>query len=60
MVLERGRTFWDFLGLDSSSYLRLANVPECFYRRWKVKCSSFKFLKMGQFIKIERDYKLGS
>ena len=24
----------------SSSYLRLANVPECLYCRWKVKCSS--------------------
>ena len=38
----------------SSSYLRLANVPECLYCRWKVKCSSFS-LKMGQFIKIESD-----
>ena len=25
----------------SSSYLRLANVPECLYRILKVKCSSF-------------------
>ena len=48
--LEWGRTFL-FLGWDSSSYLRLANVPECSYCRWKVECSSFN-LKI-QFIKIE-------
>ena len=39
--LEWGCTCLDFLALDSSSYLRLANVPECLYCRWKVKCSSF-------------------
>ena len=39
--LEWGRTFSDFLGYDSSSYLRLANVPECLYCKWIVKCSSF-------------------
>ena len=27
------RTFLDFLGYDSSSYLQLANVPECLYCR---------------------------
>ena len=28
-LLQWGRTFSEFLGLDSSPYLRLANVPEC-------------------------------
>ena len=32
-LLEWGRTFSEFLGLDSSSYLQLANVPECLYCR---------------------------
>ena len=32
-LLEWGRAFSDFLGQDSSSYLRLANVPECLYCR---------------------------
>ena len=41
-LLEWGRTFSDFGEWDSSSYLGLANVPECLYRRWKVKCSLFK------------------
>ena len=40
-VLEWGRTLSDFSVYDSSPYLRLANVPECLYCRWKVKCSSF-------------------
>ena len=44
----------ELLEWDSSSYLRLSNVPECLYCRWKVKCSSFN-LKNGQFIKIESD-----
>ena len=42
---EWGRTFSDFLGLHSSSHLRLANVPKCLYCRWKVKCSSFNLKK---------------
>ena len=29
-LLEWGRTFPDFLGQDSSSHLRLANVLECY------------------------------
>ena len=32
-LLEWGRTFSEFLGLDSSSYLQFANVPECLYCR---------------------------
>ena len=32
-LLEWGRTFSDFLVKDSSSYLRLANVPECLHCR---------------------------
>ena len=33
-LLEWGRTFSDFGGKDtSSSYLRLANVPECLHCR---------------------------
>ena len=40
-LLKWGRTLSDFWGEDSSSYLRLANVTECLYCRWKVKCSSF-------------------
>ena len=40
-LLEWGRTFSDSLGRDSSSYLRLANVPESLYRRRTVKFSSF-------------------
>ena len=32
-LLEWGRRFLDFLGQDSPSYLRLANVPECLYCR---------------------------
>ena len=40
-LLEWGRTFSDFMGQDGSSYLRIANVPERLYCRWKVKCSSF-------------------
>ena len=28
-LLQWGRTFSEFWGLDSSPYLRLANVPEC-------------------------------
>ena len=32
-LLEWGRTFSDFGGLDSSSYLQLTNVPECLYCR---------------------------
>ena len=31
--LEWGRTFSNFWGEDSYSYLRLANVPECLNRR---------------------------
>ena len=56
-LLEWGRTFFWFFGvrLTHSSYLWLANVPEYFYCRWQVKCSSFN-LKNGQFIKIESDY----
>ena len=41
--LEWGRTFSVFWGKDSSSYLLLANMPECLYCRSKVKCSSFIF-----------------
>ena len=49
--LEWGCTFSDFLGgYYSSSYLRLANVPECLYHRWKVKCFSFD-LKNGSIHK---------
>ena len=36
-----------FWGWESCSYLRLANVPEYLYCRWKVKCSSFNLLKNG-------------
>ena len=54
-LLGWGRTFLNFLGYDSSSYLWLANVPECLYCRWKIKCSSFHLKKLGQFIKIESD-----
>ena len=32
-LLGWGRTFSNFLGYDSSSYLWLANVPECLYCR---------------------------
>ena len=32
-LLEWDRTFSDFLGKDSSSYLLLANIPECLYCR---------------------------
>ena len=32
-LLEWGRTFSDFLGKNSSSYLLLANIPECLYCR---------------------------
>ena len=32
-LLGWGRSFSDFLGYDSSFYLRLANVPECLYCR---------------------------
>ena len=39
-LLEWGRTFSDFW-VRKFVYLRLANVPECLYCRWKVKCSSF-------------------
>ena len=39
--VEWGRTFSDFMGQDGNSYLRIANVPERLYCRWKVKCSSF-------------------
>ena len=53
-LLESGRTFSNFFfwggGEDSFSYLRLANVPECLYRRRKVKCSSFN-LKNGSIRK---------
>ena len=31
-----GSHVFGFLGLDSSSYLRLENVPECLYCRWKM------------------------
>ena len=36
-----------FWGWESCSYLRLANVPEYLYCRWKVKCSSFNLFKNG-------------
>ena len=49
-LLQLGRTFSDFLGYDSSSYLRLANVPECLYCRWKVTRFSFN-LKNGSIHK---------
>ena len=49
-LLEWGRTFSHFLGQVSSSYLRLANVPECLYCRRKVKYSSFN-LKNGSIHK---------
>ena len=39
--LEWGRTFSEFWGKKSSSHLRLANVPQCLYCRWKVKYSLF-------------------
>ena len=35
-LLEWCRTFSDFMGQDGSSYLRIANVPERLYCRWKV------------------------
>ena len=38
-----------FWGWEICSYLRLANVPEYLYCRWKVKCSSFNLLKSGSF-----------
>ena len=46
-LLEWGCIFFLFFGvrLTRSSYLWLANVPECLYCRWQVKCSSFN-LKM--------------
>ena len=46
-LLEWGRTFSAFLGQESS---RLANIPECLYCRWKVKCSSLN-LKNGSIHK---------
>ena len=32
-LLEWGHTFLDFWGYDTSSYLRLANIPDCLYCR---------------------------
>ena len=49
-VTRMGSHMADFLGKDSSSYLRLAHVPECLYCRWKVKCSTFS-LKNGSIHK---------
>ena len=48
-LLEWGRTFSDFLGQDSSLYLRLGKVPECLYCS-KLKCSLFS-LKNGSIHK---------
>ena len=45
-LLEWGHTFSEFGGLDSSSHLRLANVPECLSVGKNFKCSSFR-LKNG-------------
>ena len=40
--------FRNFLRLNSSPYLRLANVPECLYCSWKVNCSSFNLAAYTQ------------
>ena len=45
-LLEWGHTFSEFGGLDSSSHLRLANVPECLSVGKSFKCSSLR-LKNG-------------
>ena len=45
-LVEWGRTFSDFWGKTVLHILRLTNVPEFFYCRWKVKCSLFN-LKSG-------------
>ena len=47
-----GSHIFEVLGVRQSSisYLWLANVPECLYCRWKVKCSSFN-LKNGSIHK---------
>ena len=39
-LVEWGCTFADFWGKTVQD-LRLANIPECLYCRWKVKCSLF-------------------
>ena len=51
-LIDRDSGFSSKIGRipTSSSYLRLANVPECLYCRWKVKCSSFN-LKNGSIHK---------
>ena len=43
-LLVMGSHFQIFWG-KTVLHLRLANVPECLYRRWKVKCFSFNLKK---------------
>ena len=45
-----------FWGWESCSYLRLANVPEYLYCRWKVKCSSFNNLLKNGSINFRMAY----
>ena len=51
------RFFWGGEGQDSSSYLRLADLPECLYCRWKVFFSAQKWLRWGSIIGHRLDYK---